>query len=416
MIAFYFVEPKFCRLHELVYFCSKLIQSDMKNPMTRVLASAALALAALAITSCTGKKFHVSGEIADAKDSVLYFENMSLDGPVTVDSVKLGADGTFDFSGEAPQNPEFYRLRIAGQIINIAIDSTENVSVKASYPGMAAQYDINGSEECSKIKELALKQIDLQARAQAIAVNNNISEQQANDSIEGLINAYKNDVKLNYIFKEPGKAYAYFALFQAIGNRLIFNPRQSKDDVKVFAAVATSWDTYYPNSERGKNLHNIAIEGMKNIRIVENEQRGLQIDASKVQQTGIIDIELLDNRGVTRRLSDLKGKTVMLMFHVFASDKSTEQIMHLRSLYNKYHAQGFEIYMVSLDPDEHFWKEQTAALPWINVRDANGVNSQTVRLYNVQQLPAYYLIDKTNTLKARDSQIKDLEQAINNLL
>ncbi len=384
--------------------------------MTRVLASAALTLAALAITSCTGKKFHVSGEIADAKDSVLYFENMSLDGPVTVDSVKLGANGTFDFSEDAPQNPEFYRLRIAGQIINIAIDSTENVSVKASYPGMASQYDIKGSEECSKIKELALKQIDLQARAQAIAANSSLSEQQASDSIEGIISAYKDDVKLNYIFKEPGKAYAYFALFQAIGNRLIFNPRQSKDDVKVFAAVATSWDTYYPNSERGKNLHNIAIEGMKNIRIVENEQRGLQIDASKVQQTGIIDMALLDNHGVTRRLSDLKGKTVMLMFHVFASEKSTEQIMRLRSLYNKYHAQGFEIYMVSLDPDEHFWKEQTAALPWINVRDANGVNSQYVRLYNVQQLPAYYLIDKTNTLKARDSQIKDLEQAINNLL
>ncbi len=384
--------------------------------MTRVLASAALTLAALAITSCTGKKFHVSGEIADAKDSVLYFENMSLDGPVTVDSVKLGADGNFDFSEDAPQNPEFYRLRIAGQIINIAIDSTENVSVKASYPGMASQYDIKGSEECSKIKELALKQIDLQARAQAIAANSSLSEQQASDSIEGIISAYKDDVKLNYIFKEPGKAYAYFALFQAIGNRLIFNPRQSKDDVKVFAAVATSWDTYYPNSERGKNLHNIAIEGMKNIRIVENEQRGLQIDASKVQQTGIIDMALLDNHGVTRRLSDLKGKTVMLMFHVFASEKSTEQIMRLRSLYNKYHAQGFEIYMVSLDPDEHFWKEQTAALPWINVRDANGVNSQYLRLYNVQQLPAYYLIDKTNTLKARDSQIKDLEQAINNLL
>lgn len=388
----------------------------MRKNISRVLASATLALAALAITSCTGKKFHVSGEIANAKDSVLYFENMSLDGPVTVDSVKLGEDGSFSFSEDAPQNPEFYRLRIAGQIINIAVDSTENISVKASYPGMAAQYEVKGSTECDKIKELALKQIDLQARAQAVAMNRSLGEQQANDSIEGMINAYKDDVKRNYIFKEPGKAYAYFALFQAIGSRLIFNPRQSKDDIKVFAAVATSWDTYYPNSERGKNLHNIAIEGLKTVRIVENEQRELQIDASKVQQTGIIDMALQDNHGVTRRLSDLKGKAVMLMFHVFASDKSTEQIMHLRSLYNKYHAQGFEIYMVSLDPDEHFWKEQTAALPWINVRDADGVNSQNVRLYNVQQLPSYFLIDKTNTLKARDSQVKDLDAAIAALL
>lgn len=381
-----------------------------------MLAFAVLTLAAIAITSCTGKKFHVSGEIANAKDSVLYFENMSLDGPVTVDSVKLGSDGSFDFSQEAPQSPEFYRLRIAGQIINIAVDSTENISVKATYPNMASQYEVTGSEECSKIKELALKQMDLQARVFAVANNNYLTEQQANDSIEGMINRYKQDVKLNYIIKNPAKASSYFALFQAIGNRLLFNPRQNKDDIKMFAAVATSWDTYYPNSERGKNLHNIAIEGMRTVRIVENEQRGLQIEASKVQQTGIIDIALQDNRGVTRRLSDLNGKVVMLMFHVFASDHSTEQIMRLRSLYNKYHAQGFEIYMVSLDPDEHFWKEQTAALPWINVRDANGVNSQNLRLYNVQQLPAYYLIDRTNTLKARDSQIKNLDEAIANLL
>ena len=33
----------------------------------------------------------------------------------------------------------------------------------------------------------------------------------------------------------------------------------------------TSWDTYYPGAERGKNLHNIAIEGMKDIRIIENQ-------------------------------------------------------------------------------------------------------------------------------------------------
>ena len=49
---------------------------------------------------------------------------------------------------------------------------------------------------------------------------------------------------------------------------LIFNPRSSEQDVKVFAAVATSWDTFYPNEERGENLHNIAIEGMKDIRII----------------------------------------------------------------------------------------------------------------------------------------------------
>ena len=38
-------------------------------------------LAAIIITSCGGKKFHVDGNITEAADSILYFENMSLDGP-----------------------------------------------------------------------------------------------------------------------------------------------------------------------------------------------------------------------------------------------------------------------------------------------------------------------------------------------
>ncbi|MDY5313635.1 MAG: DUF4369 domain-containing protein, partial [Prevotella sp.] len=87
---------------------------------------AALFVAALTITSCTQKKFRVSGTITDAKDSLLYFENMGLNGPVTVDSVKRSADGSFSFSAKAPGNPEFYRLRIDRQLINVAIDSTEN--------------------------------------------------------------------------------------------------------------------------------------------------------------------------------------------------------------------------------------------------------------------------------------------------
>ena len=84
----------------------------------------ALVVAALAIigtTACNERKFHVDGTIENAADSTLYFENMSLNGPVKVDSVKLSADGSFSFDGKAPSAPEFYRLRIAGQIINIAI-------------------------------------------------------------------------------------------------------------------------------------------------------------------------------------------------------------------------------------------------------------------------------------------------------
>ena len=388
----------------------------MKHISSNLCACAAAALLAATLGSCDNKKFRVSGAITEAKDSVLYFENMSLDGPVTVDSVKLDGDGTFSFSQKAPEAPEFYRLRIAGQIINLSIDSTETVTVKAAYPTMATAYTVEGSPECEVIKELALKQIDLLGRVIAIERNGNISFDLTRDSIARVVEAYKHDVKMNYIFKAPMRPSSYFALFQTLGNRLIFNPRESEDDIKAFAAVATSWDTYHPNSVRGENLHNIAIQGMRNVRIVRNQMAAQAVEAGKVHEANLIDISLLDNQGHTRRLTDLTGKVVLLDFHVFGSEGSTKRIMQMREIYNKYHARGLEIYQVSLDPDEHFWKTQTAALPWISVRDPQGLQSKNLALYNVSSLPTFFLIDRSNTLQKRDVQVKDLDAELQALL
>ncbi|MGP1480302.1 MAG: thioredoxin-like domain-containing protein [Hoylesella enoeca] len=391
----------------------------MKKTFTRVFSMALLVVAVLNFTACNKQKFNVNGTISEAKDSILYFENMSLNGPEVVDSVRLNADGVFHFSAKATGSPEFYRLRIAGQIINVAADSTENITIKAVFPTMSDGYEVSGSEECSKIKELALMQMRLQTQIDAIAKSPDLGVDAVEDSVAKVLDVYKNNVKLNYIFKQPMKAYAYFALFQTVilgdANVLIFNPRSSSADVKVFAAVATSWDTYYPQSLRGENLHNIAIAGMKNVRIIHNEA-ARSIDADKVDVSGLIDIALRDNKGRLRRLKELKGRVVMLDFHLFAGEGSLKRIMMLRDLYNKYHAMGFEIYQVSVDPDEHFWKQQTAALPWISVRDEAGVRSSNLVSYNVQSLPTFFLIDRNNVLQKRDAQIKDLDATLRAML
>ena len=371
--------------------------------------------AVLALTACNKEKFHITGNIMEAKDSMLYFENISLDGPVVIDSVKLGEDGHFDFSESRPEAPEFYRLRIANQFVSLSVDSTETITIKAQYPTMSTGYTVEGSENCETIKTLSLKNISLFNRVLALQQNTQLGIEATNDSIRKTIEAYKEDIKQNFIFKEPMKSSSYFALFQTLGNMLIFNPRENKDDIKAFAAVATSWDTFYPNSLRKENLHNITMEGMKNIRIIESK-RNMQIDPSKINTSGILDIELMNNKGHLSKLSDLKGKVVMLDFHLFASKESTARIMKLREIYNKYHAQGFEIYQVSVDPDEHFWKQQTEALPWVSVRDPQGLQSTVMQTFNVQSIPTFFTLGRDVQLHKRDAQIKDLDAEIQSLL
>ena len=372
--------------------------------------------AAILLTSCGGHKFQVTGSITGAQDSLLYFENIGLNGIEEIGHTTLDADGHFDFSAEAPDAPEFYRLRINNQIINVAIDSTETVTITAQYPQMATQYEVSGSENNQKIKELAMKQIALQSRAIALEQNRSMSPDEVRDSLGRMLRAYKEEVKSNYIFPAPYASYSYFALFQTLGPWLIFDPKSNADDVKVFAAVATSWDTFHPGALRGENLHNIAIEGMKNVRIIEARNQPRQIEQSKVVEAGVIDIVLNDNHGKTRRLTDLKGKVVLLDFHIFAMDESPARILMMRELYNKYHSEGLEIYQVSLDPDDHFWKQQTAALPWISVHDGDGIRSPRLAIYNIQAVPDYFIIDRGNNLVKRAAQMTDLESEIKKLL
>ena len=376
------------------------------------------ALAALTITACSsGPKFQVNGDVSGADGKMLYLEASGLEGIVPLDSVKLKGEGTFSFKQPRPESPEFYRLRIDDKIINFSVDSIETIQIKAPYVDFSTTYTVEGSENSNKIKELTLKQIRLQKEVDDLLAalrSNRMGHDVFEDSLATLLNNYKEDVKVNYIFAAPNTAAAYFALFQKLNNYLIFDPLNNKDDVKCFAAVATSLNNAFPHAVRSKNLYNIVIKGMKNTR--QPQAKALEIPQEKIVETGIIDIALRDVKGNVRKLTDLKGKVVLLDFSVFQSPAGSPHNLMLRELYNEYAKQGLEIYQVSLDADEHYWKTAADNLPWVCGRDGKGVYSTNVAVYNVRQVPSIFLINRNNELKLRGEDIKDLEAAVKSLL
>ncbi len=376
------------------------------------------ALAALIIAACKSEPgFQVKGNISDAAGKTLFFEAAGLEGIVPLDSLKLKGDGTYSFKHPRPESPEFFRLRIEDRVINFSIDSVETVKIDAPYNNFTTDYTVEGSDNSVRIKELTLKQAGLQqsinALSQALQANR-IAYGQFEDSLAALMTAYKEEVKKNYIFAAPNTASSYFALFQKLNGYLIFDPLNNKDDVKCFAAVATSLDNNYPHANRTKNLYNIVIRGMKNTR--QPQAPILDIPQEKIVETGLIDIALRDVKGNTRKLTDLKGKVVLLDFTVFQSPAGAPHNLLLRDLYNEYASQGLEIFQVSLDADEHFWKTSAANLPWICVRDGNGIYSSHAAVYNVRQIPSFFLISRNNELKLRGDDVKDVAAAIRSLL
>ena len=107
---------------------------------------------------------------------------------------------------------------------------------------------------------------------------------------------------------------------------------------------------------------------------------------------------------------------MLIDFTAYGSAESGARNLLLREIYDKYASQGLEIYQISLDADEHYWKTAAANLPWICVRDGNGVYSTNVAVYNVRQVPSIFLINRNNELKLRGEDIKDLEASVKSLL
>ena len=368
----------------------------------------------LATISCTkSPQATIEGHVTEAADKILYLDHIGVERAIVADSTKLDKDGAFRFRVPQPECFDFYRLRIGKEMVYLSIDSTETITLSATLPSMSAAYEVEGSEDNLMLKELAHKQFYLQQAIQQVAREASTMNA-AQIRINELVQEYKKAVRMEYIFPDPGKPYAYFALFQRLNGQPIFDPSTNRDDIRCFAAVATNLDLFYPEAERTKNLKSITLKGMRNTRPAQ------PIDYSvlegKIHEASIIDMALPDIDGTTRRLTDLKGKVVMLDFNVYGHPQSAARVLTLRELYDKYAAQGLEIYQVSLDENEHFWKTAVENIPWVCVRPNDGPYAKEPTLYGVRELPTYFLINRAGEIVLRDEKVVDLEKELERLL
>lgn len=375
-------------------------------------------LGTLALSACDkGPQLTVSGTIEGGADSMLYLAHCALDGIHNIDSTRLGSDGQFSFAAPAPNGcPDFYILHSGHHFINLTADSAETITVSAKLATMEHAYTISGNESSKKLQEISRMQQKLQSQLVKIEKDEDMYPGDIIDSVNNLLSAYKEEIKQRYIYKQPSSAAAYFAVCQDItdlrGTFKLFNPLTDRSDVKCYATVATAWDATYPDADRTKQLCNMAIKGMDNT--AAPKQTVLEVDESKVAETGIIDITLPDVNSKMQSVSDLKGKVVLIDFTLYSAKQSAQRIRLMRSLYEKYHGQGFEIYQISLDDDLHFWKFSCDNLPWICVHETDGASS---RIYNINNLPTFFLVNRSNEIVLRSDFMEgSLEDNILKLL
>lgn len=377
-------------------------------------------LAAVVLASCdTHPRFTVEGHIEGAADSLARLIAVTYDAPEQVlDSAKIGSDGTFSFSADAPADPEFYAITIGTRRINFAVDSTETITFSARLDTLERGYDVSGSDEARMMRLTDLAWQRLQDRALAVASDWSLLPRQKTERIDSLETAFRLQVRDSVILRAPQSAAALYAVtlqglhvaLAGAERHLIFDPTGDRHNAKCFAAVATAWQNFHPASPRTAPLCAFAEEAMR--ATAKPAERILEVDESKIRSTGILSFSLPDADGREHPISEMRGRVTLLDFVRHSDSRSAARTRLLRSLYEKYHAEGFDIYQVSLDEDEHYWKYATAQLPWLSVHDDGTV----ARLYAVTALPTFFVIDRDNTIVLRSQPDTDLEAEVRRLL
>ena len=368
------------------------------------------------LTGCKQEKvFQVKGTIQDAAGDTLYLEHRGLGGTELIDSAILKKEGVFSFKQPSPNNPEFYQLRLRNQVAPFAVDSTETLRITAKVPDFYRSFAVADSPVNDQLKEVdALVQL---AASQISSLENQHKVASINDmtflaQLDSVLNDYKGKIS-RLILGNPGSAAAYYAVFQKINDYLIFDP-YNKQDYAMFGAVATSWNRYYPETERTKHLYEFTMNALKTRRRLEQQAKLLQ-EAPVQAGTGLPDIVLQEVNGTKVALSSLKGKVVLLDFVVYNADFSPKHNMELNRIYQQHQEKGFEIYQISFDSDEHFWKISGDNLPWITVRDPQSVNARLLSMYNVREIPTAFILNREGDVVVRVEDYNRLAEELNKM-
>lgn len=376
------------------------------------------------LSSCSGEEneFRIQGTITGAVGKTLFLEHQGLTAIEPVDSVVLDERGKYKMGGEAPEYPEFYRLRLEKQVIPFSVDSIETITINSDAQSFATGYTVEGSIPAEKIKHVWLAQLDANVAMSQLVQKydaGKISYADFANHRDSILQSYK-DVAQEVIFEDPKSPVAYFALFQQIDGNLIFNIYDKKDS-RIFAAVANVYDTFYPESERRDHLYNLAL---RSIAVVRQQEKAAQeiarvdsLPQPEVRRIGYFDIALPNIDGKEVRLSEVaKDHMTLLSFTAMDTDWSVAYQSQINGLYQTYSGRGLRIYQVSFDGDSYVWKNRVAKQPWHNVRDTDGVYSSLIGLYNISSLPALFLINTQGDIVARVSSFDELRSLIDKQL
>jgi thiol-disulfide isomerase/thioredoxin len=365
----------------------------------------------LVISGCKNSTIQISGKLQNPVKGVYIYLNELKTEWASVDSLKIGEDGKFNFKREVTL-PAFYLIKINNNdFFTTLIEPGEKLRIEAMYDSLNFPSFMSGSKGSEKM--VAYNKALRNTISKLMSLNEIYSQNSGNpdmskvvQSLDSMAQQYLNEINIytkKYIDQNIKSMISLAALYQQVApNVYVLDPVR---DIKYFVKVDSSLYSQYPESAPVKALH----EQVQSLI----SRAGATAFLKAGDEAPEISLPTADGKIVT--LSSTRGNIVLLDFWASWCNPCRKENPNLVKAFNQYHSKGFKIFQVSLDKTKEEWLKgigEDNLNQWIHVSDLKYWNSAVVPLYKIETIPFNMLLDNQGKIIATNLRGEDLQKKL----
>jgi peroxiredoxin len=340
------------------------------------------------------KPIRISGVVNfPQSEGLIILEEINQNVFIAVDTVILNTDNTFVLDVKNGE-PGFYRLNLYNkQFINFVIGNND-IEIVADGHSQSGKADVKGSPDTDYMRKVNEIMKDFQSETKKL-----------NDEYMKAKTSKKEDKATNieqtYLTLQAANTEKIKSLIREMGTSVTalyaINYINADEEFHFLDTLATKFEAAMPKSKYTKEF----VEHVNSLRSVAIGQMAP-------------DITLPNPDGEMVSLSSLRGKVVMIDFWAAWCRPCRMENPNVVKAYQEYNDKGFEVFGVSLDRSKDDWVDaiEKDGLVWTQVSDLKYFNSDAARLYNINSIPATFLIDKDGKIIAKNLRGKALEMKL----
>ena len=354
--------------------------------------------------------FSISGKIKGAENQRIYVEAPSDRGMIQVADTLISSSGSFKLEGNIP-DIGYYLLRVGenqANIIPITLVPKDVLKINCTLDNFSTEPNTSGTEWTSALNDYLklLKQFQIDKDVLEAKITEDTTDEINNQFL--IIKSKLDSTIKTKMLNDPSNAFNIVISSSLLPSSNFDN--WDKDNLKIMKIIANAFELKYPRTSVSKSFR-------KQVDELESAYNTFLNSNNGTREAPEISANNPDGKPI--KLSDLRGKIVLIDFWASWCAPCRKENPSIVKLYNKYKNKNFTILSVSLDQDLINWRGaiKIDGLKWPNhVSDLKGWGSDVISSYNFDAIPHTVLVNKEGKIIGQDLRGIELEQKIADII